>query len=270
MFVAPSGSSPVRSPTSPTDRARARESLALLAERARPLAASQTRLLPVIPALAGLFPDGALRRGTTIVVGDPGPGAGSGPAGGGSVSVALALVAAASAAGSWCALVGLDGLGAVAAHDIGIDLGRLAVIPRPQAAWAEVTASVIDGVDLVVLFPPFPPRPAMARRLVARARDRRSVLVVGGRAGWPVPPDVRLGVTDTRWDGVGTGEGYLHRRRVTLTATGRRSADRQRRCHLWLPSPTGTAVDVDQGTDHTDAGIMGRIADRTAGGAGTA
>ena len=253
MFVTSPGPAVDRSEADSTDTARTRESLALLAERARPLAASQTRLLPVAPPLAGLFPDGGLRRGTTIVVGGRATGGGAGLQPGGSVSVALALVAAASAAGSWCALVGLDGLGAVAAHDIGIDLDRLAVVPRPQAAWAEVTAAVIDGVDLVVLFPPFPPRPAMARRLVARARDRRSVLVVSGRAGWPVPPDVHLEVTGTRWDGVGTGDGYLYRRRMTLTATGRRSSDRPRRCHLWLPSTTGAVVEGDD-TDGAPTG----------------
>ena len=160
MFVTSPGPAVDRSEADSTDTARTRESLALLAERARPLAASQTRLLPVAPPLAGLFPDGGLRRGTTIVVGGRATGGGAGLQPGGSVSVALALVAAASAAGSWCALVGLDGLGAVAAHDIGIDLDRLAVVPRPQAAWAEVTAAVIDGVDLVVLFPPsLPDRP---------------------------------------------------------------------------------------------------------------
>jgi hypothetical protein len=253
MFVTSSGPAVDRSEADPADTARTRESLALLAERARPLAASQTRLLPVVPPLAGLFPDGGLRRGTTIVVGGRATGGGAGLQHGGSVSVALALVAAASAAGSWCAVVGLDGLGAVAAHDIGVDLDRLAVVPRPQAAWAEVTAAVIDGVDLVVLFPPFPPRPAMARRLVARARDRRSVLVVSGRAGWPVPPDVHLEVTDTQWEGAGNGDGYLYRRRMTLTATGRRSSDRPRRCRLWLPSTTGAVVESDD-TDGASTG----------------
>jgi len=174
------------------------------------------------------------------VVGGPDRGTHADRVADGSVSVALALLAAASAAGSWCALVGLAGLGAVAAHEFGIDLARLAVIPRPDAAWAEATALLIDGVDLVVLFPPFPPRHALARRLVARARERRSVLVVvPGRVGWPDPPDLRLSIGEARWEGAGTGEGYLARRWMTVTATGRRSAALPRHHQLWLPSAGG-------------------------------
>lgn len=245
MFVEPTGQPSPRA-SAPTGAAgpagRARESLALLAERTRPVSSSQTRLLPVVPSLVGLFPDGNLRRGSTIVVtgqdmaGDP-------EGSGGGISVALALLTAASTAGSWGAFVGIAGLGAVAAHEMGIDLTRLAVVPRPHAAWAEVVAALIDGVDLVVLCPPFPPRPAMARRLVARVRERRSVLVVvAGRSGWPEPPDVHLRVSDMRWNGVGAGEGYLCERRMTVTATGRRSSTRPRRQHLWLPSATGPAM----------------------------
>jgi hypothetical protein len=225
---------------------RSEESLALLAERTRPVSSSQTRLLPVLPPLAGLLPDGGVRRGSTIVV-DGLATVAHDPGGGGDVSLALAVVVAASAAGSWCGLVGVAGLGAVAAHDAGVDLGRLAVVPRPGAAWAEVTAVLIDGLDLVVLRPPFPPRRDMARRLVARTRERRSVLVVvPGRSGWPECPDVRLSVTDMAWEGTGAGgSGYLERRRMTVTATGRRSAARPRRRHLWLPSPTGTVAEAD-------------------------
>jgi len=216
---------------------------AVVAERARPISSSQTQLLPVIPPLVDLFPEGSLRRGMTVVVDS------STPHGGGGVSLALALLAAASGAGCWCALVGIAELGAVAAHDLGIDLTRLAVVPRPGAAWAEVTAALIDGIDLVVLRPPFPPRPAMARRLVARTRDRRSVLVVvTGRSGraarseWPEHPDVHLNIGDLHWDGIGDGVGHLQRRRMTVAATGRRSAAQPRRCDLWLPSLDGTAA----------------------------
>jgi hypothetical protein len=215
-----------------------RGTLTLLAERVRPVSSSESRLLPVVPSLAGLLPDGGLRRGSSLVVtGVPG----GDPEGAGSISLALALLAAASGAGSWCALVGVTGLGAVCAHDLGVDLDRSAVVPRPGPAWAEVTATLIDGVDLVLLRPPVPPRPAMARRLAAKARDRRTVLLVApGRAGWPLPPDLRLEVAEVCWDGVGAGDGYLRGRQMRVTATGRRSAVRPRSAHLWLPSAAGT------------------------------
>lgn len=245
MFVSSLDGPAVRPDPGGTAGGRDRPSLALLAERTRPVSASQTRLLPVLPPLAALLPDGSLRRGSTIVVnGLTGGAHDQAGNGAGDVSLALALVAAASGAGSWCGVVGLAGLGVVAAHDIGIDLDRLAVVPGPGAAWAEVTAALIDGIDLVVLCPPFPPRRAMARRLVARTRERRSVLVViPGRSGWPECPDLQLSVGAMRWEGVGAGgAGYLERRRVTVTTTGRRSATRPRLHHLWLPSATG-AVD---------------------------
>jgi hypothetical protein len=90
----------------------------------------------------------------------------------------------------------------------------------------------------------------MARRLVARTRERRAVLVVvPGRSGWPEHPDMHLSVSDMHWDGAGTGDGYLQRRRMTVTATGRRSAIRPRRHHLWMPSTTGTVEEADAGID---------------------
>jgi hypothetical protein len=227
------------------DRAPAvRESLAVLAERARPTSSSESQLLPVIPPLQGLFPGGGLRRGTSIVITGEGTserGTGRARATTSGVTLCLSLLGAASSAGSWCAAVGLCGLGAVAADDLGIDLARLVLLPSPGPKWAEATAALLDGVDVVVLCPPFPVRPAMARRLLARTRDRGAVLiVVPGQAGWPEGPDLRLSVGNTRWDGIGRGDGHLCRRRVTVTATGRRSASRPRQQDLWLPSTAGS------------------------------
>ena len=138
--------------------------------------------------------------------------------------------------------MGLCGLGAVAADDLGIDLARLVLLPSPGPKWAEATAALLDGVDVVVLCPPFPVRPAMARRLSGRGtRDRGAVLiVVPGQAGWPECPDLRLSVGNTRWDGIGRGDGHLCRRRVTVTATGRRSAARPRQQGPRLPSTAGS------------------------------
>jgi hypothetical protein len=241
------------------DRDAARAALALLAERTRPVTSSRSRLLPVVPPLAGLLPEEGLQRGATIAV-TGAPFADGGDRAGddrevGVVSVVLALLSAASAAGSWCAFAGMGDLGAVAAHEAGLDLDRLCLVPRLGPSWAEVTAALLDGVDLVVLRPPFPPRPAMVRRLVARARERRSVLVVlPGRAGWPEPPDLRLVVAALRWDGAGTGDGYLRRRHLALTVAGRRAGGTPRRRDLWLPADDGAVAAVSTDPDGGAAG----------------
>ena len=231
------------------DRAPAvRESLTVLAERARPTSSSESQLLPVIPPLQGLFPGGGLRRGTSIVVAGDGASQRATDRANGTASgltLCLSLLGAVSSAGSWCAAVGLTGLGAVAADDLGIDLDRLVLLPSPGPKWAEATAALLGGVDVVVLCPPFSVRPGMARRLLARTRDRGAILIVlPGHAGWPECPDLRLIVGNTRWDGIGSGDGHLRRRRVTVTATGRRSAARPRRRELWLPSMAGTVEDA--------------------------
>jgi hypothetical protein len=200
-----------------------------LAERVRPTTASRTRLLPVPAALAALLPDGGLRRGSVVRC-----------SGGGALSLALAAVGAASAAGSWCGLVGVDDIGALAAAGYGVDLHRLAVVRAPAAQWAVAAGRLLDGLDVVVVRPPGRPRPPVVRSLAARARDRRAVLIVlGGRACWPEPTDVGLCVADERWHGLDRGAGRLHARRVTVVADGRGPAARPIRRELWLPTATG-------------------------------
>lgn len=210
------------------------------AERARPVALAGEQLLPVLDPLRPLLPEGGLRRGTTVTV-EGAPGA---------TSLALALGAAASAAGSWTAAVGLPALGWLAAAELGVALERVVVVSPPPAAWATVVAALLDAVDLV--WAGLPPRLSAgdARRLVARARERGSVLVplacpptgVGGRpaAGWPSPAPVRLAVSSPVWTGpAGAGAGRLEARRVEVVATGRGAAARERRLALWLPGPDG-------------------------------
>jgi hypothetical protein len=216
------------------------------AERARPVALAGEQLLPVLAPLRPLLPDGGLRRGTTVTV-EGAPGA---------TSLALALGAAASAAGSWVAAVGLPALGWLAAAELGVALERVVVVSPPPAAWATVVAALLDAVDLVWAGPP--PRLAAgdARRLVARARERGSVLVPldrpgtgpgagPGSAGWPLPAPVRLVVASSTWSGpVGAGAGRLESRRVEVVATGRGAAARQRRLALELPGPDGGVAPV--------------------------
>ncbi len=211
-------------------------------------------VLQVHPVLAGLFPEGGIRRGSVVVV----TGAS------GSTSLVYALLAHPVEAGSWAALIGVPAVGIESAAGFGIRLDHLVLVPRPGRSWLEVTATLLDALDLVVLCPPgstwpsSPPsltslrsfqgmqgslgtpgrcRPADARRLASRARQSGSVLVVGEH--WPEPPDLRLEVETEGWEGLSAGVGTLVRRRVTIRSSGRRAAARERHATAWLPGPDG-------------------------------
>ena len=218
-------------PASPAAAALApRPSLpAEVAGRVRPVVLAGERLLPVLPALRPLLPEGGLRRGAVVAVE--------------STSLALALVASASAAGSWVAAVGVGRppVGAVAAAGLGVVLERFPLVAAPpgsgRGGWPWVVAALLDAVDVVVAWPPPHLRPADRRRLAARNRERGSVLVTTG--AWGEAVDVRLAVVATEWEGVGRGHGRLLARRVEVESGGRGAAVRPRRARLWLPGPDG-------------------------------
>ena len=205
---------------------------------ARPVSLAGERILPVLPALAGLLPDGGLRRGSTVAVSGDAPRASRSEAEArpGASSLALALLAGPSAAGSWCAAVGLPSLGLVAAAELGVALDRFPLVARPGADWPAVVAALLEAVDVVLLCPPPHVRTGDARRLAARARERGAVLVVTGGA---VPADVRLSVVGAEWEGLGRGHGRLRARRIEVMVSGRGAAARERRASLWLPAAGG-------------------------------
>ncbi|MCU1460785.1 MAG: hypothetical protein JWO37_860, partial [Acidimicrobiales bacterium] len=145
----------------PVDDSPSREELREIAGRGQAVVPSNGRLLPVLPALAGILPDGGLRRGSVVSVA-------------GATSLALALLAGPSAAGSWCAAVGLSSLGLsslglVAAAELGVALERFPLVAAPSSGssvgWATVVAAVLDAMDVVLAWPPAHVRAADARRL---------------------------------------------------------------------------------------------------------
>jgi hypothetical protein len=163
----------------------------------------------------------------------------------GGTTLALALLAAASAAGSWCALVGVGDPGVVAMAELGIDLSRVVLAPRPGPAWAEVAGELLGGVDVVVVRLPGRVRLTAARHLMAKGRERQAALVVlSERPGdWPIAPEVVLQVEAAEWEGLGEGHGTLRARRSVVWAGGRRGADRGHRHPLLLPSSTGAVAE---------------------------
>ncbi|HEX5300825.1 MAG TPA: hypothetical protein VFW50_27920 [Streptosporangiaceae bacterium] len=213
----------------------------------------------MLPALRELLPRG-LARGTVVAVAEFG-------------LLCLALAAAASADGAWCGIAGLPEAGVLAAAGLGLDAGRILLVPDPGPAWPQVTASLLDGCELVLLRPPRPagrsagrplgspasrpagrsagapagdpagPVPAQARRrLEATLRRGRGVLIVAG--GWP-GAQYRLRVVTQRWTGLGDGRGRLRACCAEITADGRGEAAMTRTRWLWLPGEDGGVALAD-------------------------
>jgi hypothetical protein len=203
-------------PTSPAlprrdDEARAR--LRAVAARARPFVAAGDRLLPVAGRIGELLPANGLQRGSTIAV-DGSPGSGS-------TTVALTLAAAGTAAGEWAAVIDPGGtLGGRAAVAAGVELERLAVVRRVSPdRWAAVVAALLDGITVVVAAVPPHLRLGDARRLVARARERKSVLVAFGP--WPVEAALRVHTSHCTWRGLDAGTGLLDARDLHIDVEGK-------------------------------------------------
>src|SRR3954453_17319482 len=107
--------------------------LAAAAERARRVALGREHVLPALPVLVPLLPDGALRRGTTVAV-----------EGAAARTLGLALAAGPSAAGWWGGVVRLPSLGLAAAAEVGVALERLLLVAAPPPAeWATVVATLV-------------------------------------------------------------------------------------------------------------------------------
>lgn len=171
----------------------------------------------VLPALAPLFPTGALRAGVAYGVT-------------GSTTLAMALLAAASTDGDWCGVVGVPELGVEAAAQLGVALDRVVLVPAPGRRWVTVVAAMADVLGMVVVRPPIPAYDAEAARLSARLRQHGGTLVALGP--WP-QCEARLEVVDSTWVGVGAGHGHLTGRQGTVQSVGRDG--RVRRARLWLP-----------------------------------
>jgi hypothetical protein len=183
-------------------------------------------VLPVLPPLRALLPAGGLVKGQVATIGEYGV-------------LVLALMAAASAGGAWCGVAGVPEFGVVAATQAGVDPDRLLLVPDPGEDWPRVTASLLDGCELVVLRPPEPAAPQVRRRLEAVLRRRQGVLLVGG--DWP-GAQVRLRVARRRWTGLGDGHGRLRACEAEVVAWGRGAAGRPRTQWLLLPAPDGSVA----------------------------
>jgi hypothetical protein len=193
------------------------------------LASGGGGVLPVLPALRELLPRGGLARGSVVAVAEFG-------------LLCLALAAGASADGAWCGVAGVPEAGVLAAAGLGLDAGRILLVPDPGPTWPQVVASLLDGCELVLLRPPAPASPQIRQRLEATLRRGRGVLLVAG--DWP-GAQVRLRVITQRWTGLGDGHGRLRACCAEVMADGRGEAAMTRTRWLWLPAEDGSITVAD-------------------------
>ncbi|MFC7530161.1 hypothetical protein [Actinoplanes sp. GCM10030250] len=180
-----------------------------------------SRAVPTHPDLNQLMPwPGGIRRGATV-------------AAVGSTSLIMVLLAGAlKDTGAYAAVVGMPAFGALCASvDHSIPLGHLALVPEPGPDWPTVVATLLDGVDIVVVQPPVGTAAAIIRSLQARARQRGTVLV--STQVW-TGADLTLQVTGRRWHGLGRGRGRLKWQELDVQTSGRGSAARPRSTTLTL------------------------------------
>lgn len=158
----------------------------------RALLPDSESLLPVPESVSDLLVE-PLPKGTVAVVS-------------GARSLLLGMVAAVTAAGGHAAIVGMPDVGLLAAVEMGADLSRLAVIPDPGVDAVEVTAVLMDGLDLVVLsLGGRTVAPTRARAVTARARQRQCTLLVTG-GDWPGAA-ARLDARVSGYEITGAGSG---------------------------------------------------------------
>lgn len=204
--------------------------------------------LPVAPALAGLLPDGGLRKGSTVAVG-------------GSTALLLGLIAEASARGSWSAIVGMPNLGLVAAHEAGVELSRLALIPETGDRLVAVVSALVDGLEIVVICGGHRITARDRQRLGAKARQSGAVLIAYG-GPWPgADLEVHLRDRAGQWEGLfGGGHGRLRARHVQVRVTGRGGAHRPRIAEVLLPGADGTVSAVEPAATSSNAPVGSRRA----------
>jgi len=188
------------------------------------------RTLPVARELATVVPGGALRRGSTLAV-----------HGIGATSFALALAGQAVRQGSFLAVVAPPSFGLAACLDFDIPLRRVVqfVLPSDAGNWAQAVAAVIEGFDVVLLADRHRVGTSHARQLVARNRERGSVLVRVGGPAWSDAADLRFDLGAPAWSGLGAGHGHLRSRRVEVRVAGRRHHGGSRSHEFLLPAAGG-------------------------------
>lgn len=175
-------------------------------------------------SLAKIFPLGRIQRGSVVLF--------EGGLNSGVTSVTLEFLAARSIQKSWCALVGFENLGFLAAFQKGVNLTRVVSVPDPGKDTAQVAAVLMEAFPVVVLANPGHISFSQARNLTARIRHHRSIMVVVQQESeqsykrskdvWSGSCDYVVNSSISDIFGLGHGDGFIKERRVSLLVGNKR------------------------------------------------
>jgi hypothetical protein len=162
--------------------------------------------------------------------------------GSGLTRVGLSLIAPYAAQGHLAYLDVRGWASPLTAWELGIDPERFIVVRTDDiVTWSRVVGTLLDGMRGVYAEIPRGVKDSALRTLAARARTRRTPLVLRSVAG-KLPQGVAhlyLEAREVEWEGTGQGHGALIRRRTLLDASGKATRGMER------------TIDIeDDGTNH--------------------
>lgn len=194
-------------------------------------------------AVSALIPSNFQLRGSTIGIG-----------GVGATSLALALVAQPVREGAFLGIVvaRADEFGLEACVDFDLPLRRVVQFEIAHAtSWGSILDAIINGFDAVIIADRLPISSRLYRKLAARNREHKSVLIRVG--GWPETPDLSFTSDSSSWLGLGEGHGVLRSRQVSVRVGGRRhpGPDRVHRLMLPISATGGDLFSVDEPVERT-------------------
>lgn len=198
---------------------------ALVATR-RPATMASDRVLPLCEPWLSAVNDHGIRRGAYVAV--------IARSGTGGLSVLWHFLAPLTQQGYWVGVIGVDDPGVLAMSEYGIDIQRVLFVPRPGDGWADIAGDFLEGLDVVVVRAPGRPASAVGRRLTARAREQRAVLVSVSEphAQWTSAPDLSLSLRSSTW----RPAARILQRDVVVDVSGRLVGPRSQEIHLVVPN----------------------------------
>jgi hypothetical protein len=185
----------------------------------------------------------------------PGQVAGlSGLPGSGLTRLGLSLIAPYATTGTVAFLDVRGWVSPQAAWEMGIEPQRFVVVRSGDiVSWGRIVATLLDGVRGVYAEVPVGVRDAALRKLVAKARTRRTPLVLRPLSG-ALPSGVahlNLTAKEVQWEGTDAGHGRLTTRRTLLEASGKSTRGMERTIEIEDDGTNDMRVVPDVGTQAT-------------------